>query len=168
MKRSMAVIGGDLRQVYLARLLAEDGWDVVTWGLEQGNALCPAPLHVALTREILIFPLPVCKNGRLHLPLTDTGLPEEHLWPHLRGKQLLLGGMTEELSPRLQAEFGLTMLDYYAREELQVANAVPTVLALRHKETPRPVCLERTGRADQPIICRRKHTLPAGGGDSPS
>ena len=37
MKRTAAVLGGDLRQVWLARLLLEDGFDVVTWGLEQGT-----------------------------------------------------------------------------------------------------------------------------------
>ena len=35
MKRTIAVLGGDMRQVCLARLLLEDGLDVVSWGLEQ-------------------------------------------------------------------------------------------------------------------------------------
>ena len=34
--------------------------------------------------------------------------------------------MAGELQPRLMSEFGLTLLDYYDREELQIANAVPT------------------------------------------
>ena len=37
MKQTIAVLGGDLRQVWLARLLLEDGCDVVSWGLEQGG-----------------------------------------------------------------------------------------------------------------------------------
>ena len=62
----------------------------------------------------------------LHLPLTDTKLEAERLWVRLRYDQLLLGGMTGDLSRRLMTDYGLTLLDYYAREETQVANAVPT------------------------------------------
>ena len=90
------------------------------------------PLDQALGAELLILPLPVCRGGGLTLPLTDTALGAEQLWPRLRYDQLLLGGMTKELSPRLMLDFGLTLLDYYDREEVQVANAVPTALAKGH------------------------------------
>lgn len=126
MKRTAAVLGGDMRQVYLARLLLEDGIDAVTWGLERGDGPNPVPLHQALEAGLLILPLPVCRAGSLNLPLTDTALGAEQLWPRLRFDQLLLGGMTGELAPRLMTDFGLTLLDYYNREETQVANAVPT------------------------------------------
>lgn len=126
MNRTVAVLGGDMRQVRLAELLLQDGHDVVTWGLEQGDGPNAAPLHLAIQRELLILPLPVCRGGGLNLPLTDTVLGGEQLWPRLRYDQLLLGGMTEELSPRLMVDFGLTLLDYYEREETQIANAVPT------------------------------------------
>ena len=33
MQRRIAIIGGDMRQVYLAQMLLEEGQDVVTWGL---------------------------------------------------------------------------------------------------------------------------------------
>lgn len=126
MKAAITVLGGDLRQVYLARMLLDGGNDVVTWGLDQGGGANPVPLNIALERDILILPLPVCRAGRLNLPLTDTELRPEQLWPRLRYDQLLLGGMTKELAPRLMADYGLTLLDYYGREETQVASAVPT------------------------------------------
>ena len=126
MQRRIAVIGGDMRQVYLARMLLEEGQDVVTWGLDKGEGPRPVPLHMALEAEVLVLPLPVCRGGGLNLPLTDTALDPEQLWPRLRYDQLILGGMTEELGPRLMAEYGLTVADYYRREETQVANAVPT------------------------------------------
>ena len=126
MRPAISILGGDLRQVYLARLLSEDGWKVSTWGLEKGGGDGGAPLDQALEGDILLLPMPVCRNGMLHLPLTDTELEAERLWARLRYDQLLLGGMTGDLSRRLMADYGLTLLDYYDREETQVANAVPT------------------------------------------
>lgn len=126
MKPTISILGGDLRQVYLARLLLEDGWHVTTWGLEKGGGSGGVPLDQALEGELLLLPMPVCRNGMLHLPLTDTELEAERLWVRLRYDQLLLGGLTGDLSRRLMTDYGLTLLDYYAREETQVANAVPT------------------------------------------
>ena len=126
MKPMISILGGDLRQVHLARMLLEDGRNVVTWGLEQGGAINGVPLDQALEGNLLLLPIPVCREGMLHLPLTDTKLEAERLWVRLRYDQLLLGGMTGDLSRRLMTDYGLTLLDYYDREETQVANAVPT------------------------------------------
>lgn len=132
MKPTISILGGDLRQVYLARMLLEDGKNVATWGLEQGGGINGVPLDQALEGEILLLPMPVCRNGMLHLPLTETELEAERLWARLRYDQLLLGGLTGDLSRRLMTDYGLTLLDYYAREETQVANAVPTASAVGH------------------------------------
>ena len=126
MGKTMAVIGGDLRQIHLARLLLEDGRDVVTWGLEHGGGPCAVPMTEALERDVLIFPLPVCRGGQLNLPLGEARPEPERLWSRIAFHRLLLGGMTGELSGRLLKDYGLTMLDYFDREELQVANAAIT------------------------------------------
>ena len=168
MKQTIAVLGGDLRQVWLARLLLEDGCDVVSWGLEQGGGPNPAPLSCALERELLVLPLPVCRGGNLHLPLTDTTLEAEQLWPRLRYDQLLLGGVTGTLPARLMADFGLTLLDYYDREETQIANAVPTAegaIQLAMERTERTVHASRClvigyGRIGK-LLAGRLHDLGA-------
>ena len=126
MKRSIAVLGGDQRQIHLAGLMQADGWNTVTWGLEKGDAPFGVPLDHALDAEIIILPLPVCRGGQLNFPLTDMELSCDRLWRCLRPEQIILGGMTASLAPRLKEEYGLELLDYYDREEVQVANAVPT------------------------------------------
>ncbi len=127
MKKTVSILGGDLRQVYLAQQLLEEGWDVATWGLEGGGGPAGVPLDRALGRDILLLPMPpVGPDGQLCLPLTDSTLAAEDLWPRLRADQLLLGGRIGGLGQRLMETYGLTLLDYYSREEVQVANAVPT------------------------------------------
>ena len=126
MKKRFAVLGGDQRQIHLAQLLRSDGRDTVTWGLEKGGAPFGVPLDHALEADIVVLPLPVCRGDTLNFPLTDTELSCDRLWKSLRPEQIILGGMTGLLAPRLREEYGLELLDYYDREEVQVLNAVPT------------------------------------------
>ena len=51
MKRTIAVLGGDLRQVCLAQLFSNDGWKVTTWGLDKANAPFAVSLDHALEAE---------------------------------------------------------------------------------------------------------------------
>jgi dipicolinate synthase subunit A len=122
-RNHVAVIGGDERQVHLAKLLARDGWQVSTWGLPGGEK---TTLSQAASAELILLPLPVLRGGELNLPLSEEKISPERLWARLGYDQLLLGGMAGDLPERLMADYGLTLVDYYQREELQIANAVPT------------------------------------------
>lgn len=126
MKKRFAVLGGDQRQIHLAQLMHSDGWDTVTWGLEKGGAPFSVPLDHALDADIIVLPLPVCRGDKLNFPLTDMELSCDRLWESLRSEQIVLGGMTGLLAPRLKEAYGLELLDYYDREEVQIFNAVPT------------------------------------------
>ena len=84
------------------------------------------PLEKALERYIVALPLPVGRKGRLTLPLSGEELPLDRLWPLLRRDQLLLGGQAGALKETLAADYGVTLEDYFDREETQVLNAVPT------------------------------------------
>lgn len=126
-ERSFWVIGGDLRQRALARLLREDGHTVHIAGLE-GEGLEPEPLGPGLAlAHCVILPLPVAVGESfVHTPLSAARLPLAQVLDCLRPGQLVCGGM---ISPAVAAEMtrrGLRWADYYAREECMVANAVPT------------------------------------------
>ena len=126
MRKSIALLGGDLRQVRLAELFVHDGWDVVTWGLEKGGGQNPVPLDRAMECGILVMPLPVFKGRRWNHPLTDTVIAPDELWKRIRHGQLLLGGMWGTLGTTIRQEYGLEPVDYYEREDVQITNAVPT------------------------------------------
>lgn len=126
MRKKATVLGGDLRQIRLAKLLADDGWSVMTWGLEKGGGLAPVPLDRALEADIVVLPLPVLRGEALNLPLTDTVLSPTELWEKLRPEQIILGGSSGTLKETLRNEYSLELIDYYEREDVQIANAVPT------------------------------------------
>lgn len=124
MNKTFGVIGGDRRQAALATLLAEEGRTVWTCGLPE----CPeAPDH-ALTADVVVLPLPLCREAGM-LNCETAALPTGALFRRFRPDQLLLAGQVQP-AQRLEAEScGLTLVDYFQREELTVANAAVTAEA---------------------------------------
>ncbi len=121
------VIGGDLRQRALARLLREDGHTVHIAGLT-GEGLEPEPLGKELgLAHCVMLPLPVTgTDGILHTPLTEETILLSDVLSHMEPQQILCGGLVSEQVRRAGEQRGLQVFDYYAREECMVANAVPT------------------------------------------
>lgn len=137
------VLGGDLRQAHLARLLAQDGHRVHTFGLEQAavssDLLSATKDLSALPRaDVVVLPLPVSgPDGLLNAPLTSSAIPLPAVLDALSPAQLICGGRIDPVTAALAQERGLVIQDYFAREELAVANCVPTAegciqLAMEH------------------------------------
>ncbi len=152
------VVGGDMRQAKLAQLLAEDGHTVHTYALGQPQEPLPGlavedTLRHVERADCVILPLTVADgNGQLNAPLAVAEYPLGPVFDRLSPKQFLCGG---RISPDVQAlasERGLTIHDYFAREELAVANAVPTALAIGHIE----ICFCITSR----LVCTKVGFAP--------
>lgn len=131
-KRNFWVAGGDMRQVHLAQLLAQDGHTVHTYALEQGEHAAPDArsehtLSGIESAHCVILPLPVCTTpGLLSTPLSKYQCPLTSISTLLSPAQVVCGG---RFDPDTLSEFsrqGVTVHDYFQREELAIANAVPT------------------------------------------
>ena len=142
-ERNFWVLGGDLRQVYLARLLAQDGHHVHVFGLEEALSACGDVTaentleHLPLADAVLL-PMPVSDGqGLLCTPLSPHTTPLTQVLDQLHTRQIVCGGRLDPASAALAKERHLTILDYLTREELAVANCVPTAegclqLAMEH------------------------------------
>lgn len=126
------VVGGDMRQIHLAQLLAQDGHTVHTYALDQGGHAAPdAQPHLScdgISRaDCVILPLPVCSApGTLSTPLSAQEHALAPILDLLSPAQVVCGGRFDPDTLKILAECGLTAHDYFDREELTVANAVPT------------------------------------------
>lgn len=124
------VIGGDLRQEKLALLLEGDGHVVHTCALgeaPEGEVRRGEDLEGVHLADCVILPLPVTGDGvTLNAPLAQREIKLADVLDHLRPEQLICGGRIDEATLSLARERNLTLHDYFAREELAVANAVPT------------------------------------------
>lgn len=125
------VVGGDMRQEKLAQLLAEDGHSVHTYALERGGAIPGAEqaagLEGARRADCVVLPLPVAGEGSmLNAPMSARSHPLEEIMAALRPGQLVCGGRITPAVRALSTAHGLDIQDYLSREELAIANAVPT------------------------------------------
>ena len=122
------LIGGDHRQAALAHALAEDGHSVHTYALEEGvdPAWVQSSLTGAETAHCVILPLPAAKGDLLNAPLSTHCPPLSQVLDALSPQQLICAGMVTPALTQAAANRSLTLTDYFAREELAVANAVPS------------------------------------------
>lgn len=132
MKRELNiwVVGGDLRQVKLAQLLMEDGHTVHTYGLEQmleDGMAGEESLKRIGQADCVVLPLTVMgEGGMLNAPLSQRKVPLTGVLDELQPEQVVCAGrVTPEAAAWANAR-GLILRDYFAREELAIANAVPT------------------------------------------
>ena len=138
MKRRFGVIGGDRRQAELARLLAADGHEVRTHGLDRWKAVGTSSLEQAAGAEIIVLPLPLCRGDGV-LNCAEAPLPTAELFRRLRPEQTVLAGQVKPAQKREAADAGIRLEDYFLQEALTVANAAATAegavqIAMEHLE----------------------------------
>ena len=129
--KTIWLLGGDRRQAELARLLAMDGHTVHTWALEEGlpaeePGCARQPPDGLSQADCVILPLPAADGTVLHSPLSQFHPSLRQVFDALAPGQLVLAGMADPGLKALAQEHGVCLLDYFTREELAVANAVPT------------------------------------------
>lgn len=140
----IGILGGDRRLLITAECLSAS-YECAVWGFAavyggedehylQNTVRCADPESAVKCSDAVVLPLPVSTDGiRLNCPLAAKNgsgeIPDVRLlavcekMPH---GSILLGGMIPPVVKKYAAEHGVTALDYYESEELQIKNSVPT------------------------------------------
>lgn len=130
MKGLIGIIGGDLRQRYLAQFLIEAGFGPV-----YGAALCPVeekdqweipetePEKLLKQASIIAAPVPMVRGQGC---ITGTTLPWTELAGALNTEQRIFGGVFPEEMARYLRRKGIRYWDYMLSEEVALKNAVAT------------------------------------------
>lgn len=138
------IIGGDERMLRLCRLLERDGHGVFPLALEKALPVQGPPDFAGA--DCVILPLPAERGGALNAPFAAEKHSLAELLLPARPGTVLFAGMAGESLRRLCAERGLKLMDYFAREELQVKNAALTAEG----------ALELLLRLDRSALCGRR------------
>ncbi len=124
-KRSLAVLGGDMRQVSMIDALRARGFEIKAWGLPP---VCEQSKHwtdALRDCDVVLLPLPFSLD-KVHVNATPADmLRVDHLLSQIPGGTLLGGKLTEEVK-NLAQKHGIRCIDYFESEVLQLKNALPS------------------------------------------
>ena len=134
MKKSFYIAGGDLRSVYLAKSLIKEGHEVKVFALE-GTNLPENAEYIEKIEEFekaktVILPLP-CSDGEgfLKTAFSKERIKLSEIVEHLQKGSVLMGGLLPEEIVSMAEKRGVSVCDYYFREEFAVRNAALTAEA---------------------------------------
>lgn len=134
MKNSFAIVGGDLRIVHLAKMLANDGKMVYLYGLEKTkekiNLLnvnyCNTVEEVIKNAEVIISSIPFSKDGiNIYAPFSNEAIKIEKLANCLENKTLFAGSISDNFY-KLVKNKKLETIDLMEQEDLTVLNTIAT------------------------------------------
>lgn len=153
----ICLLGGDTRQITMARRLAQSGFETAVWGLphpdtdscgaDPGFVRCTDPCSAVCGCRAVILPLPATSDG-IHvrctcteesLPLMRRELRLTDLMEMMPSGCLLLSGMPGEVLRSMARDANIPLFDYYDCETVQLRNAIPTAegaLALAMEALP--------------------------------
>ncbi|MDO5155308.1 MAG: dipicolinate synthase subunit DpsA [Eubacteriales bacterium] len=143
----IALIGGDARIAYMATILAEKGYRVITYGMKKleeniGNpATCADSVEEAIEEAMYIIGgIPLFKNGKVAGGSELHGMSQEAFYRCLEMHQVVFGGVIPTQFESLCKERSIVCYDFMRDESLAIFNAIATaegtiLEALKNKET---------------------------------
>jgi len=132
MKKSISVVGGDLRIVKLIEMLISDGYKVYTYALEnsedllniEGVEMCPTLKETISYSDVVVGPIPLSSDRKnLSTPFGRKSVSIEEFTSELKGKYLFAGSIN--IKDELE-KLKIRYTDLLKREEFSVLNAIAT------------------------------------------
>ncbi len=134
MKTKFAIIGGDLRMIKLAKLLAKEKTIVYTYGLEQAQELknkenikiCCELNEAIQDVETIIGPIPFSADGKnINTKFSQNQIPLQELMEKTQNKKLIAGNIKQDVQELAQKN-KIELIDIMNQEELAILNAIST------------------------------------------
>ena len=134
MSMNFAIIGGDLRIIKLAKMLAEEGNTIYTYGIEKAEELksvtniifCEKMKHAIQNTEVVIGPIPFSSNGKdINTPFSEHTISIREFMHEMNAKILIAGSILPEIYDLANDEY-VEIIDLMKREELAVLNTIST------------------------------------------
>ncbi len=123
MRKSICVLGGDLRQATVKKLLEEENFKVSAIGISEEET----PLDEMKKADILILPIPVSADGiTLNAPFAKSKIMLSDVIERIDKNCLVLGAKMPKDAENTLKSRGIPYIDYFEREELIIQNSIPT------------------------------------------
>lgn len=128
------ILGGDFRNIELAKLLAKDENILYTYGLEKElyqkqeykNILICNNIKELEKAQVIITAMPLSKDGvNLNMPLYDEKIKINDILKIMGKKLVFSGNLSKETLNRFSS-FNIDVVDIMKIEEFAILNAIPT------------------------------------------
>ena len=129
----IAFVGGDMRQIYCARKIADEGFEAAVYGF--GKEACDIGLctkcvelsDVLEKADVVVLPLPASNDSVfINTPLSDKSIKLDDALAVSSGAKLILyGGSCPKIEQHCK-KYGIACIDYSKRDDFQILNAEPT------------------------------------------
>ncbi|MBQ7067067.1 MAG: hypothetical protein IJN92_09650 [Lachnospiraceae bacterium] len=129
-KKKIFVIGGDMRQYYLAMKLFDKGYDIACYGMkrleEEKNVEVPETLALGMVDNgVILLPVPVLQDN-LQIKSTEKKILLKELEDSIRKGQIVFGGNLPKSLIQVCKEKEAICVDYMNLDEVTVENAQVT------------------------------------------
>lgn len=119
-------LGGDLRMLYAAKYLNK-GYSCFAYGFENAEEFPVPNISELIPCDCVVLPLPASADGRhINMPYHKENLDMGVLVSAVKKGGTVFTGKSCPYLEGLCEENGLSLKNYFSREELQIMNAVPT------------------------------------------
>ena len=134
MKRKYLVLGGDLRNVKLAKMLADVGNKVYSFGLDRSDEIlddgrienCTNLKSAIEKAQIIIAPIPFSSNGEnINAPFSHDKIMIEDLIKQNKDKIFITGSIKDNIKKELDEKY-LEVIDIMKRDDLAILNTIAT------------------------------------------
>lgn len=129
-KLIFTVVGGDMRQVFLAKQLSLDLHEVFSFAIDRysfPDNIKQLSIPDFSETQVIILPMPTEREkGILNAPLCNTSHKTSNIFDSIPAKtHVFAGGVTEDMKIKAEQN-NIFLFDYLSREELAILNAIPT------------------------------------------
>ena len=116
------IVGGDLRNVELVKLLKEDGKEVYTCGIDENGNLEKMPEDI----DIVVGPIPFSRDEKtVNSTYIEKGILIEDLLKKIKGKILIAGNISSDVIKKAE-KYNIKVIDIMKSEKLAILNTIAT------------------------------------------
>lgn len=150
MIKKITLIGGDLRIVKLAEMLAKDEFEIYTYAIDKAESIkkinnvkqCES-LKAAIEKgDVVIGPIPLSSNNiEINTPFSDKTVTLEELAKEIENKIFIAGNIKNDFYNLIENK-NTKIIDLLNREELVVLNTISTAegaIQIAMEETTRTI-----------------------------
>ncbi len=116
------VVGGDLRNLEIVKLLKEDGKEVFTYGINERESLEKIQENI----DIIVGPIPFSRDGRIiNSTFGESKILIEEFLKKIKEKILVAGNISSDVI-KMAEKYNIKVIDIMKNEKLAILNTIAT------------------------------------------